>query len=66
MVTRDHAYAEAAKNVLPDYMWITNHFHLHQNLLDAVHKALGREIPAIDAVLIEGKSFVPDALLTRR
>lgn len=35
-----------------------------QNLLDAVHKALGREISAIDAVPIEGKSFVPDALLS--
>lgn len=48
MVTRDRAsaYASAILEVLPDVMQVADRFHLHQNLLEAVNKVLGREIPA--------------------
>lgn len=47
-VTRDRAsaYAKAVEEVLPDCMQIADRFHLHQNLMDAVNKILGREIPS--------------------
>ncbi len=51
-VTRDRAsaYAKAVEEVLPDCMQIADRFHLHQNLMDAVNKVLGRTIPATTAV----------------
>lgn len=51
-VTRDRAsaYAKAVEEVLPDCMQIADRFHLHQNLLEAVNKVLGREIPATNAI----------------
>ena len=54
-VTRDRAsaYAKAVEEVLPDCMQIADRFHLHQNLMDAVNKILGREIPATNAIPIE-------------
>lgn len=62
-VARDRAsaYAGAVREVLPDCMQIADRFHLHQNLMDAVHKALGREIPVTNAVSAEGAAPVPDA-----
>ena len=47
-VTRDRAsaYAKAVEEVLPGCMQIADRFHIHQNLMDAVNKVLGREIPA--------------------
>lgn len=47
-VTRDRAsaYAKAVEEVLPDCMQVADRFHLHQNLMEAVKKILGREIPA--------------------
>lgn len=56
-VTRDRAsaYAKAIEEILPDTMQIADRFHLHQNLLDAVNKVLGREIPATIAVPIKAK-----------
>lgn len=54
-VTRDRAsaYAKAVEEILPDCMQIADRFHLHQNLLDAVNKVLGREIPSTNAVIME-------------
>ena len=31
---------------LPDAMQVADRFHLHQNLLEAIKKALNKEIPA--------------------
>lgn len=47
-VTRDRAsaYAKAIEEVLPDCMQIADRFHLHQNLMEAVNKIVGREIPS--------------------
>lgn len=61
-VARDRAsaYAGAVREVLPDCMQIADRFHLHQNLMDAVHRALGREIPVTNAVPAEGTTPVPD------
>lgn len=61
-VTRDRAsaYASAIEEILPDCMQIADRFHLHQNLMDAVKKILGREIPATNAIPIEGSAPTPD------
>ena len=58
-VTRDRAsaYAKAIEEILPDAMQIADRFHLHQNLLDAVNKVLGREIPATTAVPIKAEDL---------
>lgn len=54
-VTRDRAsaYAKALSDELPDVMQIADRFHLHQNLLTAVKKALNRAIPASIKILHE-------------
>lgn len=51
-VTRDRAsaYAKAVEEILPDCIQIADRFHLHQNLLEAVNKVLGREIPTISTI----------------
>jgi transposase len=51
-VTRDRAsaYAKAVEEVLPECMQIADRFHIHQNLLEAVNKILGREIPATNGI----------------
>lgn len=51
-VTRDRAsaYAKVISEELPDVMQVADRFHLHQNLLDAIKKALNREIPATIAI----------------
>lgn len=51
-VTRDRAsaYSKAVSEVLPDCMQIADRFHLHQNLMEAVKKVLGREISATIAI----------------
>ncbi len=48
VVIRDRAsaYAKAISEELPDAMQIADRFHLHQNLLEAIKKALNRELPA--------------------
>lgn len=47
-VTRDRAsaYAKVIQEELPDAIQVADRFHLHQNLLEAIKKALNREIPA--------------------
>lgn len=54
-VTRDRtgAYAKVISEELPNAMQIVDLFHLHQNLLSAVKKALKREMP--------NKIAIPDA-----
>lgn len=48
VVTRDRAsaYAKVIAEELPDAMQIADRFHLHQNLLDTIKKALNHELPA--------------------
>ena len=48
VITRDRAsaYAKVISEELPDAMQIADRFHLHQNLLEAVKKALNHELPA--------------------
>lgn len=48
VVTRDRAsaYAKVIAEELPDAMQIADRFHLHQNLLEAVKKALNQNLPA--------------------
>ena len=60
-VTRDRAsaYAKAVEEVLPDCMQIADRFHIHNNLMDAVKKALKRTIPSTNPVPVENKD-VPD------
>ena len=67
-VTRDRAsaYAKAVAEVLPDCMQIADRFHLHQNLMEAVNKVLGRTVPATIAVpcmpmIIENKELSTSA-----
>ena len=64
-VTRDRAsaYAKAVEEVLPDCMQIADRFHLHQNLMDAVKKILGREIPATMAVPAECETLAQNTPL---
>ncbi len=68
-VTRDRAsaYAKAVEEILPDCMQIADRFHLHQNLMEAVHKILNREVPATTAMIgeeniNEGASEISEAL----
>ena len=48
VVTRDRAsaYAKVISEELPDAMQVADRFHLHQNLLETIKKALNQEIPA--------------------
>lgn len=48
VVTRDRAsaYAKVISEELPDAMQVADRFHLHQNLLDTIKKALNHELPA--------------------
>jgi len=56
-VTRDRAstYAKVISEELPDVMQITDRFHLHQNLLNAVKGALNRAVPANVTVVHENQ-----------
>lgn len=60
-ITRDRAsaYAGAIEEVLPDCMQIADRFHLHQNLMEAVSKILGREIPSTIAVPSDDEADTP-------
>ena len=48
VVTRDRAsaYAKVIAEELPDAMQVADRFHLYQNLLEAIKKALNQELPA--------------------
>lgn len=62
-VTRDRAsaYATAIEEILPDCMQIADRFHLHQNLMDAVNKVLGRKVPSTNAIPINKTVLANDA-----
>ena len=47
-VTRDRAsaYAKVIEQELPGAMQIADRFHIHQNLLQAIKKALNKEVPS--------------------
>lgn len=44
---------KAIEEILPDCIQISDRFHIHQNLMDAVNKVLGREVPASNAIPVE-------------
>ena len=48
VITRDRAsaYAKVIAEELPDAIQVADRFHLHQNLLEAIIKALNFELPA--------------------
>ena len=54
-VTRDRAsaYAKVIEQELPGTMQIADQFHIHQNLLDAIKKALYKELPS--SIKVEDK-----------
>ena len=54
VITRDRAseYAKAIQEELPDAIQVADRFHLYENLLQAIKKALNSEIPG--AVAAEG------------
>lgn len=58
VITRDRAsaYAKAIAEELPNAMQVADRFHLHQNLLEAIRKALNREIPATIAISNENEA----------
>ena len=61
-VTRDRAsaYAKVIREELPDALQIADRFHLHQNLLEAVKKALSTSIPQTVKVLQKGEGWKQD------
>ena len=52
VVTRDRAsaYAKVIAEELPDAMQVADRFHLHQNLLEAIKKALNHELCFLQAL----------------
>lgn len=48
VITRDRAsaYAKVIAEELPDAMQVADRFHLHQNLLETIKKALNHELRA--------------------
>ena len=61
-VTRDRAsaYAKAVEEILPDCMQVADRFHLHQNLMEAVNKILGREVPATNRIPVNKQGTETD------
>lgn len=49
-------YAKVISEELSDAMRVADRFHLYQNLLEAIKKALNYEIPAIISILHNNKS----------
>lgn len=66
-VTRDRAsaYAKVLSEELPDVMQITDRFHLHQNLLTAVKKALNHSVPASIKILHDQPDASPESDLKK-
>lgn len=66
-VTRDRAtaYARVLVEELPDVMQIADRFHLHQNLLTAVKKALYQSIPTSVKIPHEQPSGSPEHSLKK-
>ena len=64
VITRDRAsaYAKVINEELPDAMQIADRFHLHQNLLEAVKKALASNVPQTIKILPEDMSRNTEAI----
>ena len=62
VVTRDRAsaYAKVISEELPDAMQVADRFHLHQNLLETIKKALNHELPATISIPHVDKSADSD------
>lgn len=62
VVTRDRAsaYAKVIAEELPDAMQVADRFHLHQNLLEAIKKALNHELPATITIPHGEESTTPE------
>lgn len=58
----DFAYAKVISEKLPEAMQVADRFHLHQNLLEAIKKALNREIPATISIPHAEQSTVAEQL----
>ena len=58
VVTRDRAsaYAKVIAEELPDALQVADRFHLHQNLLEAIKKALNHELPSTISIPHANKS----------
>ena len=54
------AYAKVISEELPDAMQVADRFHLHQNLLEAIKKALNYELPATISIPHVDKSADSD------
>ena len=63
MVTRDraNAYTKAIEEVLPHAIQIADRFHLHQNLLEAIRKIIGKEIPSTITITSESSSVTMES-----
>ena len=63
MVTRDraNAYTKAIEEVLPHAIQIADRFHLHQNLLEAIRKIIGKEIPSTITIASESSSVTMES-----
>lgn len=61
VVTRDRAsaYAKVISEELPEAMQVADRFHLHQNLLEAIKKALNQELPATIEIPHEDETKEP-------
>ncbi len=66
IVTRDRASAnaKAIAEELPDARQIADRFHLHQNLLEAITKTIGREMSA--TIVIPKEKPEPEKLSTKK
>lgn len=67
-MTRDRAsaYAKAVEEILPVCMQIADRFHLHQNLMEAVNKILGREVPATNSIPVIPPEKMADSFSTEK
>ena len=64
IVTRDRAseYAKVIQEELPDAIQVADRYHLHENLLQAIKKALNAEIPgAVQAEPVENSTSDEEA-----
>lgn len=59
MITRDraNAYTKAIQEVLPNVLQMAEHFHLHQNLLEAIRKIIGKEVSVTTTIASESSSI---------
>lgn len=69
VVTRDwaSAYAKVISEELPDTMQVADRFHLHQNLLETIKKALHHILPATVSIPhVEQSTVIEDSCKKNR